>query len=114
MLLTAVIILELIARRFRMPPAAAFILGGITLSLIPRAPDIELDPDLVLVLFLPPLLLSGAYFPVWRVLRATMRVTLHLAIGACEFTRAAVGVVVHWMVPSLPWSACFALGAIVS
>jgi monovalent cation/hydrogen antiporter len=45
-----------------MPPAAAFILGGITLALIPNTPDIELDPDLALVLFLPPLLLATAYF----------------------------------------------------
>jgi CPA1 family monovalent cation:H+ antiporter len=113
-LLTAVIGLELIARRLRMPPAAAFILGGIALALIPATPEIELDPDLVLVLFLPPLLLSGAYFTVWRDFRANLRVILQLAIGAVVFTTAAVGVVVHWMVPSLPWAACFALGAIVS
>lgn len=114
LLLTAVIILELIARRFRMPPAAAFILGGIALALSPRIPDIEMDPDLVLVLFLPPLLLSGAYFTVWRDFRANFRIIMQLAIGAVVFTTAAVGFVVHWMVPSLPWSACFALGAIVS
>ncbi len=114
LLLTAVIILELIARRFRMPPAAAFILGGIALALSPRIPDVEMDPDLVLVLFLPPLLLSGAYFTVWRDFRANLRIIMQLAIGAVVFTTAAVGFVVHWMVPSLPWSACFALGAIVS
>jgi CPA1 family monovalent cation:H+ antiporter len=114
LLLTAVIILELIARRFRMPPAAAFILGGIALALSPSIPDVEMDPDLVLVLFLPPLLLSGAYFTVWRDFRANLRIIMQLAIGAVVFTTAAVGIVVHWMVPSLPWSACFALGAIVS
>jgi len=113
-LLTAVIGLELIARRLRMPPAAAFILGGIALALIPAIPEIELDPDLVLVLFLPPLLLSGAYFTVWRDFRANLRIILQLAIGAVVFTTAAVGIVVHWMVPTLPWAACFALGAIVS
>src|SRR5260221_11979076 len=111
----AVIIgLELLARRMRMPPAGAFILGGIALALIPGTPDIELDPDLALVLFLPPLLLSGAYFTVWRDFRANLRIILQLAIGAVVFTTAAVGVVAHWMDPSLPWAACFALGAIVS
>src|SRR6201996_855540 len=114
LLLTAVIILELIARRFRMPPAAAFILGGIALALWPRVPDIELDPDLVLVLFLPPLLLAGAYFTVWRDFRANLRIILQLAIGAVAFTTAVVGIVAHWMDPALPWAACFALGAIVS
>lgn len=114
LLLTAVIGLELLARRLRMPPAAAFILGGIALALIPGTPDIELDPDLALVLFLPPLLLVGAYFTVWRDFRANLRIILQLAIGAVVFTTAAVGIVAHWMDPNLPWAACFALGAIVS
>jgi len=114
LLLTAVIGLELIARRLRMPPAAAFIVGGIALALIPGTPDVELDPDLALVLFLPPLLLSGAYSTVWRDFRANLRIILQLAIGAVVFTTAAVGIVAHWMDPRLPWAACFALGAIVS
>ncbi len=113
-LMTAVIVLELLARRLRMPPAAAFILGGIALALIPGTPDVELDPDLVLVLFLPPLLLAGAYFTVWRDFHANLRIILQLAIGAVAFTTAAVGIVAHWVYPSLPWAACFALGAIVS
>ena len=61
LLFMAVVIgLELLARRARLPPAAAFILGGIVLAFIPGLPDIQLDPDLALVLFLPPLLLSSA------------------------------------------------------
>ena len=106
--------LELLARRVRMPPAAAFILGGIALALIPGTPDIELDPDLALVLFLPPLLLASAYFTVWRDFRANLRIILQLAVGAVAFTTLVVGVVAHWVEPSLPWAACFALGAIVS
>src|SRR3984885_8759582 len=113
-LMAAIVVLELLARRLRMPPAAAFILGGIALALIPGTPDVELDPDLVLVLFLPPLLLAGAYFTVWRDFRANLRIILQLAIGAVVFTTAAVGVVAHWVDPALPWAACFALGAIVS
>src|SRR3981081_3303562 len=106
--------LELVARRIRMPPAAAFILGGIALALIPGTPDIELDPDLALVLFLPPLLLASAYFTVWRDFRANLRIIVQLAVGAVAFTTFVVGVVAHWVEPSLPWAACFALGAIVS
>src|ERR1700730_6224442 len=106
--------LELLARRIRMPPAAAFILGGIALALIPGTPDIELDPDLALVLFLPPLLLASAYFTVWRDFRANLRIIVQLAVGAVAFTTLAVGVVAHLVQPSLPWAACFALGAIVS
>jgi CPA1 family monovalent cation:H+ antiporter len=113
-LMAVVLGLELVARRIRMPPAAAFILGGIALALIPGTPDIELDPDLALVLFLPPLLLASAYFTVWRDFRANLRIILQLAVGAVAFTTFGVGVVAHWVEPSLPWAACFALGAIVS
>ena len=115
LLLMAVVVgLELVARRIRMPPAAAFILGGIALALIPGTPNVELDPDLALVLFLPPLLLASAYFTVWRDFRANLRIIGQLAIGAVAFTTLAVGVVAHVVEPSLPWAACFALGAIVS
>jgi len=115
LLLMAVVIgLELLARRLRMPPAAALILGGIVLALIPHMPDIELDPDLALVLFLPPLLLGSAFFTSWRDFRANLRIIMQLAVGAVAFTTAVVGVVAHWVMPSLPWAACFVLGAVVS
>ena len=113
-LLVIVIGMELAARRLKLPPAALLILGGIVLALIPGMPDVELDPDLALVLFLPPLLLAGAYFTVWRDFRANLRIILQLAVGAVAFTTAIVGVVAHWVMPGLPWAACFALGAIVS
>src|SRR6202046_189017 len=112
--MAVVLALELVARRIRMPPAAAFIVGGIALALIPGTPDVELDPDLALVLFLPPLLLASAYFTVWRDFRANLRIIVQLAVGALAFTTLAVGVVAHLVEPSLPWAACFALGAIVS
>ena len=114
LLLAVVVGLELAAQRLHMPPAAALILGGIALALIPDVPDIELDPDLALVLFLPPLLMASAYFTSWRDFRANLRIILQLAVGAVAFTTAVVGVVAHWMMPTLPWAACFALGAIVS
>jgi monovalent cation/hydrogen antiporter len=115
LLLLAVIIgLELLARRLRLPPAAAFILGGIGLALIPGTPDVQPDPGLVLVLFLPPLLLANAYFTVWRDFRANLHIIIELAVGAVTFTTLIVGVVAHWVEPSLPWAACFVLGAIVS
>ncbi len=113
-LLACVIPLELLARRLHLPPAAALILGGIGLALVPGMPEVRLDPDLAMVLFLPPLLLGSAYFTVWRDFRANLRIILQLAVGAVAFTTAIVGVVAHWLEPGLPWAACFALGAIVS
>ncbi|MBN8908701.1 MAG: sodium:proton antiporter, partial [Rhodospirillales bacterium] len=113
-LLVAVIALELAARWMRLPPSSVLVLGGIGLALIPGAPEITLDPDLTLLLFLPPLLFASAYFTVWRDFRANLRIILQLAVGAVVFTTLVVGVVAHWVMPSLPWAACFALGAIVS
>ncbi|MFM0341168.1 Na+/H+ antiporter [Paraburkholderia fungorum] len=64
--------------------------------------------------FLPPLLMDGAYFSVWDEFKRNLGGILLLAIGAVAFTTLAVGLVAHWVVPALPWGACFALGAIVS
>jgi CPA1 family monovalent cation:H+ antiporter len=60
------------------------------------------------------LLLASAYFTVWRDFRANLRIILQLAVGAVVFTTFMVGVAAHWAMPSLPWAACFALGAVVS
>lgn len=113
-LLLAILVLELAARRLRLPPAAAFILGGIVLALVPGVPTLEIDPDLVLLVFLPPLLMNGAYFTVWREFRDNLSGILLLALGTVAFTTLAVGLAAKWLVPDLPWAVCFALGAIVS
>ena len=114
LLLVAVLGLQVLARRLDLPPAAALIVGGIALAFVPGVPTVPLDPDLVLVLFLPPLLMSGAYFTVLSDFKRQLAGIVSLAVGAVAFTTAVVGVVVHWVVPELPWAACFALGAVVS
>ena len=114
LLLLAIVILELVARKLRLPPAAALILGGAALALVPGVPAFTIDPELVLVIFLPPLLMNSAYFTVWKDFRDNVRGILLLAIGAVVFTTAAVGLVLHALVPGLPWAVCFAIGAIVS
>ena len=113
-LLVASLVLALLARRLHLPPAAAFIIGGAALALMPGVPEVAIDPALVLVLFLPPLLMSSAFFTVWREFRDNLTGILLLAVGAVIFTTLVVGVVVHWLVPALPWAVCFALGAVVS
>jgi CPA1 family monovalent cation:H+ antiporter len=114
LLMAAVVVLEVLARRLRLPRAAALIIGGIALAMVPGSPDIELDPDLALLLFLPPLLMSGAWFTAWRDFRSDLRIILQLALGAVAFTTLVVGLVAHLVQPGLPWASCFALGAIVS
>jgi monovalent cation/hydrogen antiporter len=112
--LVAFIGLELVAQRLRFPPAAALLVGGAVMAFVPGLPPVELDPELVLIVFLPPLLMDGAYFTVWDDFRRNLTGILLLAIGAVAFTVLVVGCVVHWVAPGLPWGACFALGAMVS
>jgi monovalent cation/hydrogen antiporter len=114
LLMAVIVVLELVARRFQLPRAAALILGGIGFALIPGTPNVDINPDLVLVMFLPPLLMASAYLTAWRDFRADLRIILQLAVGAVAFTTLVVGCVAHLVQPSLPWAACFALGAIVS
>ena len=114
LLVAAAIPLELLARRLRLPSAGSLLLGGIVLALIPGTPEIAIDPALILILFLPPLLQAGAFYTSWRDFRADLRIITQLAVGAVVFTTLAVGWVTHLVLPSLPWGACFALGAIVS
>ena len=113
-LMLAVLALTLAARCIKLPPAAAFILGGSALAVIPGVPVLEIDPELVIVLFLPPLLMGGGWFTVWSEFRENLTGILMLAIGAVLFTTLTVGVITHTLVPSLPWAVCFALGAIIS
>jgi CPA1 family monovalent cation:H+ antiporter len=113
-LLAAVVALHWIAARLGLPPSATLLVGGGTLALIPGLPAISLDPELALVLFLPPLLMDGAYYTAFGRFRRHLPGILSLAVGSVLFTTFAVGVVAHLLLPHLPWAACFALGAIVS
>ena len=113
-LLALVIALHWLALKLCWPPATALLVGGGALAFIPGLPAISLDPELALVLFLPPLLMDGAYYTALGRFRRHLPGILSLAVGAVVFTTLVVGVVVHWIVPDLPWAACFALGAIVS
>ncbi len=113
-LLTAAVILAVIARRLLIPPAAAYTIGGLLLAVTPGVPPFEMDPALIMTLFLPPLLQGSAFFTNWHLFRANLRPILLLAVGCVTFTTLVVGVVAHALLPALPWAACFALGAIVS
>jgi monovalent cation/hydrogen antiporter len=112
--LVAIIGLELAAKKLRLPPAVAQLVGGAAIAFLPGLPAFEIDPALVLVVFLPPLLMDGAYFTVWQEFRRHLSGILLLAIGAVLFTTLVVGLALHAWNPDLPWAVCFALGAIVS
>jgi len=113
-LLATVVALHWVAARIGLPPSATLLVGGGALAFVPGLPSVTLDPELALVLFLPPLLMDGAYYTAFGRARRHLPGILSLAVGAVLFTTLAVGVVTHSLVPQLPWAACFALGAVVS
>jgi CPA1 family monovalent cation:H+ antiporter len=84
------------------------------LAFVPGLPALALDPELVLALFLPPLLQISAYRTDWQAFRNNIRPILLLAIGAVFFTAGLVAIVAKLFMPSLPWWAAITLGAIVA
>jgi monovalent cation/hydrogen antiporter len=105
--------LNALANWLNVPYPIPLVIGGLVLGLVPGIPDIQLDPDLVLLVFLPPLLYSSAFFADVHALRSDARVISLTAIGLVLATAAAVAVIGHELM-DLPWAMAFALGAIVS
>src|SRR5439155_21117810 len=112
-LLLAVAVLALLARRLHIPYPILFVIGGLLLGLIPKLPKVRLDPELVFLFFLPPLLFPAALFTSWRDFRANLRPISLLAIGLVLFTTIAVALLAHHFM-DLPLDAGFVLGAIIS
>src|ERR1041384_4232995 len=112
-LLLAVAVLALVARELSIPYPILFVIGGSLLGFIPGLPKVRLNPELVFVFFLPPLLFPAAVFTSWRDFRANLRPISLLAIGLVLFTVVAVAYLAHYFM-HLPLAAGFVLGAIIS
>lgn len=112
-LLAAVIALVLLAKRLQIPSPIALVLGGLALGFIPHLPHVTLPPNLVLFVFLPPLLYAQSITASWRDYVANARPILLLAVGLVLATAGGVALAAHAIVPGLPWAAAWALGAIV-
>jgi Na+/H+ antiporter len=112
-LLLTVAVLALVARKFHIPYPILFVVGGLLLGWIPGLPKARLDPELVFLFFLPPLLFPAALFTSWRDFRANLRPISLLAIGLVLFTTVAVAYLAHAFM-HLPLAAGFVLGAIIS
>jgi monovalent cation/hydrogen antiporter len=113
-LLVTVAALTALARVLRVPYPILLVIGGSLVGFAPGVPDVQLEPDLVLLIFLPPLLFNAAYFSSVRDLRSYARAITLTAIGLVLLTTCSVAIVAHAAIEGLPWAAAFALGAIVS
>ena len=113
-LMVAVAGLSVLARWAGVPYPILLVLGGLVLGFVPGMPTVAMPPELVLVLFLPPLLYWAAFFSSPRDLRADLRAISLQAVGLVLATIGAVAVTAHTLIDGLPWAAAVALGAIVS
>ncbi len=113
-ILSVLALVSLVAPRLRVPAPVLLALAGFVLAFVPHLPRVPLHPDLILYLFLPPLLYSDAFKTSWTDFRRWLRPILMLAVLLVAVTILVVGVVAHALLPELPWPACFILGAIVS
>ena len=113
-LAVAIAALSTIARLINVPYPIVLVLGGLGIGLIPGLPDVTLDPDLVLVIFLPPLLYAAAFFVSLRDLRRELRPITLSAVGLVIATAVGVALVAHALIDGMTWGTAFALGAIVA
>src|SRR4029077_903390 len=113
-LLIAVAGLVTIARWVGIAYPIFLVIGGLVLGLVPGTPRVEIDPDLIFLFVLPPLLYLAAFFPPLRSLRANLGMIASLAVGLVVASAFAAAAVVHALMPGMPWAVAIALGAIVA
>ncbi|MGA9249186.1 MAG: Na+/H+ antiporter [Candidatus Acidiferrales bacterium] len=113
LLLVCVVALALLAKRWKTPYPIVLVIAGLFLSLVPRMPHIELNPKVVFLFFLPPLLFSAAAQTSWRDFRYNLVSIAMLALGLVSFTMYGVAIASRWILPSFTWQIGLVLGAVV-
>ncbi|HEX5819534.1 MAG TPA: Na+/H+ antiporter, partial [Gemmatimonadales bacterium] len=113
-LLAATFGLVALASRLRLPYPILLVLGGLALAFVPGLPPVQLAPEMVFIVFLPPILWAAAYFTSFRDFKRNLPAISLLAVGLVLVTTLAVGWVAHAIIPGIGWAAALCLGAIVS
>jgi monovalent cation/hydrogen antiporter len=114
LLLAVAVGIRYLSRRVAIAEPILLLAAGVLLGLYPNLPQVELEPDIVFALFLPPILFAAAYFTPIRDFRADARAILLLAVGLVLFTAVAVGLVAQVVIPTMSLAAALTLGAIVA
>ena len=113
-LLAAAMALQVLARRFGIPQPALLVLGGAAVALVPGLPRPALDPEVIFLVFVPPLLYFASTRAPLRELAQQFWPIFHLSVPLVLITMVAVAVTAHALTPQLTWPAAFVLGAIVA
>ncbi|MBC7922672.1 MAG: Na+/H+ antiporter [Ferruginibacter sp.] len=113
-LLAIITALAEVGDRVRIPYPILLVLAGIAIGSLPGLPHVELNPEVVFLVFLPPLLYAAAWSTSWPDFKAARRPISLLALGCVLFTTTLVAVVAHQFIPGFDWPTAFVLGAIIS
>jgi monovalent cation/hydrogen antiporter len=113
-LLFVICMLTMLSNRLRIPYPIFLVVGGLLFSLVPGIPAINLHPDLVFLIFLPPLLYAAAWNTSWNDFWRMKRPISLLSFGLVIFTSAAVALVSHAIIPDFSLAMGFLLGGIIS
>ena len=112
-LIAATALVNMGTERLRVPHSILLVLAGAALSFVPVMPAVRIDPDLVLLLLLPPVLYGAGVGMSWRGFRGNLRAIMLLAVGCVLVTAVAVAALGH-LVFGMSWAVAFVLGAVVS
>ena len=114
MLLVMVAFFAALARRLEVPYPILLVVAGLLISFVPHVPRIPLNPDLIFVIFLPPLLYAAAWQTSWREFQRNLVSISMLALGLVGFTVWGVAEIADRFIPALDWKSGFVLGAVVA
>jgi Na+/H+ antiporter len=113
-LLAIVTALFQLTDKIKVPYPILLVLAGMGIGLVPHLPSVSLDPDVVFLIFLPPVLYASAWTTSWVDFRKSIRPISLLAVGCVLFTTVIIAYVAHYLIPGFGWAESFVLGAIVS
>jgi CPA1 family monovalent cation:H+ antiporter len=114
LLMAIVIGLTAFVNKRKMPLPVLFVLAGLIIGFVPQLPNLALDPEVVFIIMLPPLLYDAAFKTSWLDFKTSIRPISALAITLVLFTTVAVAITAHYMIPGFTWPLAFVLGAVVS
>ena len=114
LLLLLVSALAIIAKRLQIAYPIVMVMGGLCLSLLPHAPRVSLNPNVVFLVILPPLLFLAAFHISWREFRRNLLSILMLAFGLVSFTIFGSAAAVRMLIPGFDWHLGLVLGSVIA
>ncbi|MEP6684733.1 MAG: Na+/H+ antiporter [Parafilimonas sp.] len=113
-LITILVVLSAFTDKIKLPYPILLVFAGLIIGFVPFLPNLKLDPDIVFLIFLPPLLYDAAFKTSWLEFKKEIGPISTLAVSLVFFTTLSVAVAAHYIIPGFSWPIAFVLGAIVS